>query len=55
MPKKLTTFTLWGSGVLDLRYADFTSTEVDIRAYSIMGRRQFCCHPKSTWRSTVTE
>jgi Domain of unknown function (DUF1707) len=38
VPKKLTTFTLWGSGVLDLRYADFTSTEVDIKAISIVGQ-----------------
>ncbi|MGA7051006.1 MAG: DUF1707 domain-containing protein [Mycobacterium sp.] len=37
VPKKLTTFALWGSGVVDLRYADFTSTEVEIHAYSIMG------------------
>src|SRR5271167_4126678 len=26
VPKKLTTFALWGGGVIDLRYADFTST-----------------------------
>lgn len=37
VPKKLTTFALWGSGVVDLRYADFTSTEVEIHAVSIMG------------------
>ena len=37
VPKKLTTFALWGGGVIDLRYADFTSTEVDIHATSIMG------------------
>lgn len=37
VPRKLTTFALWGSGVVDLRYADFTSTDVDIRAVSIMG------------------
>ncbi|WP_099025293.1 DUF1707 SHOCT-like domain-containing protein [Mycolicibacterium palauense] len=37
VPRKMTTFTLWGGGVVDLRYADFTSHEVDIRAYSIMG------------------
>lgn len=46
MPKKLTTFTLWGSGVLDLRYADFTSTEVDIRAYSIMGAQTILLPPE---------
>jgi hypothetical protein len=46
VPKKLTTFTLWGTGVLDLRYADFTSTEVDIRAYSIMGVQTILLPPE---------
>src|ERR1700756_5431640 len=41
VPKKLTTFTFWGNGVVDLRYADFTSTEVDIHAISIMGAQRF--------------
>jgi len=46
VPKKLTTFTLWGSGVLDLRYADFTSTEVEIHAYSIMGAQTILLPPE---------
>jgi hypothetical protein len=46
VPKKLTTFTLWGSGVLDLRYADFTSTEVEIHAYSIMGVQTILLPPE---------
>jgi hypothetical protein len=46
VPKKLTTFTLWGSGVLDLRYADFTSTEVEIHAYSIMGMQTILLPPE---------
>ena len=46
VPKKLTTFTLWGSGVLDLRYADFTSTEVEIHAYSIMGLQHILLPPE---------
>lgn len=46
VPKKLTTFTFWGSGVLDLRYADFTSTEVDLRAYSIMGVQTILLPPE---------
>ena len=46
VPKKLTTFTLWGSGVLDLRYADFTATEVEIRAYSIMGLQTILLPPE---------
>ena len=46
VPKKLTTFTFWGSGVVDLRYADFTSTEVDIHAISIMGAQNILLPPE---------
>jgi Domain of unknown function (DUF1707) len=46
VPKKLTAFTFWGSGVLDLRYADFTSTEVDIHAVSIMGVQNILLPPE---------
>ena len=46
VPKKLTTFTLWGNGVLDLRYADFTSTEVEIHAYSVMGSQKILLPPE---------
>jgi hypothetical protein len=46
VPKKLTTFTLWGSGVVDLRYADFTSPEVEIHAYSIMGMQSILLPPE---------
>lgn len=46
VPKKLTTFTFWGSGVVDLRYADFTSTEVEIHAYSIMGVQTILLPPE---------
>ncbi|WP_445163742.1 DUF1707 SHOCT-like domain-containing protein [Mycobacterium sp. Dal123C01] len=46
VPKKLTTFTLWGSGVVDLRYADFTSTEVDIHVVSIMGAQNIVLPPE---------
>ncbi|HTX95165.1 MAG TPA: DUF1707 domain-containing protein [Mycobacterium sp.] len=46
VPKKLTTFTLWGNGVVDLRYADFTSTEVDIHAMSIMGVQNILLPPE---------
>ncbi len=46
VPRKLTTFTLWGSGVLDLRYADFTSPEVDLHAYSIMGVQTILLPPE---------
>ncbi len=46
VPKKLTTFTLWGNGLLDLRYADFTSTEVEIHAYSVMGMQNILLPPE---------
>jgi hypothetical protein len=46
VPKKLTTFTLCGSGVLDLRYADFTATEVEIHAYSVMGMQTILLPPE---------
>jgi hypothetical protein len=46
VPEKLTTFALWGGGVIDLRYADFTSTEVDIHAYSVMGGQTILLPPE---------
>ncbi|RFD25792.1 hypothetical protein MUBE_07645 [Mycobacterium uberis] len=46
VPRKLTTFSLWGSGVLDLRYADFTSTEVELHAYSVMGVQTILLPPE---------
>ncbi|MDI3314924.1 MAG: DUF1707 domain-containing protein [Mycobacterium sp.] len=46
VPQKLTAFALWGGGVIDLRYADFTSTEVEIHAYSIMGGQTILLPPE---------
>ena len=46
VPKRLTTFALWGGGVVDLRYADFTSPEVEIRSYSIMGGQTILVPPE---------
>jgi hypothetical protein len=46
VPKKLTTFSLWGGGVIDLRYADFTSPDVEIKAYSIMGGQTILLPPE---------
>ena len=46
MPGKLTSFALWGGGVLDLRYADFTSNEVEIRSFSIMGGQTILLPPE---------
>jgi hypothetical protein len=46
VPRKMTTFTLFGGGVVDLRYADFTSSEVEIHAYSIMGGQTILLPPE---------
>ena len=46
VPKRLTTFSLWGGGVIDLRYADFTSPDVQIKAYSIMGGQTILVPPE---------
>lgn len=46
VPKRMTTFALWGGGVVDLRYADFTSHDVDIRSYSIMGGQTILVPPE---------
>jgi hypothetical protein len=46
VPKRLTTFALWGSGVIDLRYADFTCPDVEIRACSIMGGQTILLPPE---------
>ena len=50
----MTTFTLFGGGVVDLRYADFTSTDVEIHAYSIMGGQTILLPRKSTSRFTAS-
>jgi Domain of unknown function (DUF1707) len=46
VPRQLTTFALWGGGVVDLRYADFTSPEVEIKSYSIMGGQTIVVPPE---------
>ena len=46
VPRRLTTFALWGGGVVDLRYADFTSHDVDIHSYSIMGGQTILVPPE---------
>ena len=46
VPRKLTTFALFGNGVVDLRYADFTSADVEIRTYSIMGAQTILVPPE---------
>jgi len=46
VPRRLTTFAFWGGGVVDLRYADFTSPEVEIHSYSIMGGQTIVVPPE---------
>jgi hypothetical protein len=46
VPRRLTTFALWGNGIVDMRYADFTSPEVEIRSYSIMGGQTILVPPE---------
>ena len=46
VPKKLTMFALLGGGVVDLRYADFTAPDVEIRTYSIFGGQTILLPPE---------
>ncbi len=46
VPRRMTTFALFGGGVVDLRYADFTSPEVEIHTYSIMGGQTILVPPE---------
>lgn len=46
VPGRLTTFALWGGGIVDLRYADFTSPDVEIKSYSIMGGQTILVPPE---------
>ena len=46
IPGRMTTFTLFGGGVVDLRFADFTSSEVEIHAYSILGGQTIVLPPE---------
>lgn len=46
VPKRLTTVAFLGGGVVDLRYADFTSPEVDIRSYSVFGGQTIMVPPE---------
>jgi Domain of unknown function (DUF1707) len=46
VPKRLTTIAVFGGGVVDLRYADFTSPEVEIRSYSVFGGQTILVPPE---------
>jgi hypothetical protein len=46
VPGRMTTVTLFGGGTVDLRYADFTSADVEIHAYSIFGGQTILLPPE---------
>jgi hypothetical protein len=46
VPRRVTSFALFGGGVIDLRYADFTSPEVEIHSYSICGGQTILLPPE---------
>ncbi|MCG5430998.1 DUF1707 domain-containing protein [Mycobacterium sp. MYCO198283] len=46
VPHRLRSFALFGSGVIDLRYADFTAHDVEIHSYSIMGGQTIVVPPE---------
>jgi hypothetical protein len=46
VPKRLTAIAFLGGGVVDLRYADFTAPEAEIRAYSIFGGQTILLPPE---------
>lgn len=46
VPKRLTSLALFGGGVIDLRYADFTSHDVEIRSYSVFGGQTILLPPE---------
>jgi hypothetical protein len=46
VPRRLTSVALFGGGVIDLRYADFTSADVEIHAYSIFGGQTILLPPE---------
>jgi hypothetical protein len=46
VPRRLTSFALFGGGVIDLRYADFTCPDVEIHSYSIFGGQTILLPPE---------
>lgn len=46
VPKRLTSVALFGGGVIDLRYADFTAADVEINSYSILGGQTILLPPE---------
>jgi hypothetical protein len=46
VPRRLTSVAVFGGGVIDLRYADFTSPEVEIHSYSVFGGQTILLPPE---------
>ena len=46
VPKRLTSVAFFGGGVIGLRYADFTSADVEIHSYSIFGGQTILVPPE---------
>ena len=46
VPRRMTSLALFGGGVIDLRYADFTSHDVEIRSYSVFGGQTILVPPE---------
>jgi hypothetical protein len=46
VPRRLTSVAVFGGGVIDLRYADFTSADVEIHTYSIFGGQTILLPPE---------
>ena len=46
VPRRLTSVAVFGGGVIDLRYADLTSTDVEIHSYSIFGGQTILLPPE---------
>lgn len=46
VPERMTTVAIFGGGVVDLRYADFTSPEVEIHSYSVFGGQTILVPPE---------
>src|SRR3954464_15212857 len=46
VPKRMTSVAVFGGGVIDLRYADFTPADVEIHSYSIFGGQTILLPPE---------
>lgn len=46
VPRRLTSVALFGGGVIDLRYADFTCPDVEIHSYSVFGGQTILLPPE---------